>query len=59
MIRITVTVKDDHSKLTKSFEEEEILLSTTSAKLLDLINETITEFGRLPEEVIVKTSMDI
>ncbi len=59
MIKIAITVKNDHCSYTEHYEQTVLLLDPDDELLKDMIEGTIKRFGQPVEDVKVKTKMEV
>lgn len=59
MIKIKITIKNDHRRMTEDFEADQILLSFDSPQIQEWVKKMMDEFKDPVDDVILKTTMTL
>jgi len=59
MIKIKITIKNDHRRMTEDFETDQILLSFDSSQIQEWVKKMMDEFKDPVDDVILKATMTL
>jgi hypothetical protein len=59
MIKIKITIKNDHRRMTEDFEVDQILLSFESPQIQEWVKKMMEEFKDPVDDVILKATMTL